>query len=55
MVGEAVGARVKLAIGEVPLAVDERDGTETLYVAVSDRGILASRDGGRTFTTRYQE
>ena len=32
-----------------------RDGRETLYVAASDRGILASTDQGRTFTTRYSE
>ncbi len=37
------------------LTVDQRDGTPTLYLAVSDRGVLASRDGGRTFTTRYAE
>ena len=37
------------------LTVDDRAGTETLYVAVSDRGVLASRDGGATFTTRYSE
>ncbi len=37
------------------LTADQRDGKPTLYLAVSDRGVLASRDGGRTFTTRYAE
>lgn len=37
------------------LAVDARNGTTTLYVAVSQRGILASSDGGTTFRSRYQE
>ncbi len=37
------------------MTVDVRDGTETLYVAATDRGILASTDQGRTFTTRYSE
>ncbi len=37
------------------VTVDTRDGDSTLYVAVSDRGILASSDGGTTFTTRYAE
>jgi hypothetical protein len=37
------------------ITVDVRDGRETLYVAASDRGILASTDQGRTFTTRYSE
>lgn len=37
------------------ITVDVRDGQETLYVAASDRGILASADQGRTFTTRYSE
>ena len=37
------------------ITVDVRDGRETLYVAASDRGILASADQGRTFTTRYSE
>ncbi len=37
------------------LAVDDRGGTQTLYVAVRDRGVLASRDGGTSFTTRYAE
>jgi hypothetical protein len=44
-------------VGEQPEAVtvDVRNGKETLYVAAGDRGILASSDGGTTFTTRYQE
>ena len=37
------------------LTVDDRGGTQTLYLAVRDRGVLASRDGGRTFSTRYAE
>ena len=37
------------------ITVDVRDGEETLYVAASDRGILASTDQGRTFITRYAE
>lgn len=37
------------------MTVDVRDGKETLYVAATDRGILASADQGRTFTTRYSE
>ena len=37
------------------MTVDVRDGEESLYVAASDRGIVASGDQGRTFTTRYSE
>lgn len=37
------------------ITVDVRGGAETLYVAASGRGILASTDGGRTFITRYAE
>lgn len=37
------------------VVVDSRGGVETLYVAVSGRGILASTDGGASFSTRYQE
>ena len=37
------------------IAVDVRNGMETLYVAVSKRGILASTDGAKTFSTRYKE
>ena len=37
------------------LAVDARNGSETVYVAVAQRGILASADGAQTFTTRYKE
>jgi hypothetical protein len=37
------------------ITVDVRDGRETLYVAAADRGIVASADQGRTFTTRYVE
>lgn len=45
------------SVAEQPEAVtvDVRDGKETLYVAAGDRGILASTDGGTTFTTRYDE
>ncbi len=37
------------------MTVDVRGGQEVLYVAAAERGILASRDGGATFTTRYSE
>ena len=37
------------------IAVDSRNGATTLYVAVAERGILASTDGAKTFTTRYQQ
>jgi hypothetical protein len=37
------------------LAVDTRQGTTTVYVATAERGILASTDGGATFTTRYRD
>lgn len=37
------------------LAVDTRNGAPTVYVAVSGRGVLASTDGGTTFTSRYAE
>jgi photosystem II stability/assembly factor-like uncharacterized protein len=37
------------------LAVTVLGDVETLYVAVSGRGILASTDGGATFTVRYAE
>lgn len=37
------------------ITVDVRDGKETLYVAATDRGILASADQGRSFTIRYSE
>lgn len=37
------------------VAVDGRNGTQVLYVAATDRGVLQSTDGGRTFTTRYSE
>lgn len=45
------------SVNEQPeaITVDVRGGTETLYVAATDRGILASTDQGRTFTTRYSE
>ncbi len=44
-------------VGGEPEAItfDVRDGKQTLYVAATDRGILASDDQGRTFTTRYSE
>ncbi len=44
-------------VGGAPEAVtvDLRQGQETLYVAVAERGILQSTDGGTTFTTRYTE
>lgn len=37
------------------ITVDVRGGRETLYVAATDLGIVASSDQGRTFTTRYSE
>ena len=37
------------------ITVDVRDGRETLCVAAVDRGVVASADQGRTFTTRYSE
>jgi photosystem II stability/assembly factor-like uncharacterized protein len=37
------------------VTVDARDGAQVLYVAVAERGILRSADGGRTSTTRYDE
>lgn len=37
------------------ITVDVRDGRQTVYVAATDRGIVASADQGRTFTTRYAE
>jgi hypothetical protein len=44
-------------IGAVPeaLAVDVRYGREVVYAAAVGRGILASKDGGNSFTTRYQD
>lgn len=44
-------------VGEEPEAITVA-GTgedETMYVAVAGRGILVSRDGGMTFSTRYAE
>lgn len=43
------------AVGGAPEAflVSVRDGVETLYVAVAERGIVMSNDGGRRFTLRY--
>jgi hypothetical protein len=47
------------SVGGPPEAVtfdaDPGAGEGTLYVAVSEQGILQSTDGGRTFTTRYAE
>ena len=37
------------------LALDFVDGIERLYVAVAERGILTSSDGGVTFAVRYAE
>lgn len=37
------------------ITADVRDGKELLYIAADERGILASGDGGKTFTTRYKE
>lgn len=41
--------------GPEALAVDTRGGTTTVHVAVAERGILASTDGGTTFSLRYRE
>ena len=37
------------------LAVSVGAGPERLYVAVEERGIVSSDDGGATFTVRYAE
>ena len=37
------------------IAVDARHGAATLYVAVAERGILASTAGAKTFDTRYRQ
>ena len=37
------------------LTLDPRAGDETVYAAVSGRGIVTSADGGRTFTTRSSD
>ena len=37
------------------ITVASRNGAETVYVAVAGRGIVASTDSARTFSTRYQE
>ncbi len=37
------------------MTVHAGDGQEVLYVAVTEPGIPASRDGGATFTTRYAD
>lgn len=51
--GATWGARGDVGGMPEALAVDARGGTPTVYVAAAGRGILASTDGGRTFTTRY--
>ena len=53
--GVTWGARGSVAEQPEAITVDVRDGSEVLYVAAARRGILASRDGGRSFTTRYTE
>ena len=53
--GATWGARGNVAEQPEAITVDVRDGSEVLYVAAARRGILASRDGGRSFTTRYAE
>jgi hypothetical protein len=37
------------------VAVDDRAGAPSLYVAVEGKGIVVSDDGGRTFAVRYAE
>lgn len=54
------GGRTWVARGSVAgqpeaVTVDSRGTASTLYVAVMDHGIVASSDGGATFTTRYAE
>lgn len=53
--GESWDRRGTVGAAPEAVTVDVRDGREVLYVAAADRGILASADGGTTFTTRYQE
>lgn len=53
--GVTWGARGSVAEQPEAITVDVREGNEVLYVAAARRGILASTDGGRTFTTRYAE
>lgn len=53
--GRTWGQRGSVGGQPEAMTVDVRDGKETLYVAASGRGILASDDQGRTFTTRYAE
>jgi photosystem II stability/assembly factor-like uncharacterized protein len=54
------GGRSWARAGEVggqpeALTVDTVEEATRLHVAVADRGIVVSTDGGRTFTTRYAE
>lgn len=53
--GTTWGARGSVAEQPEAITVDTRGGEEVLYVAAARRGVLSSRDGGRTFTTRYAE
>jgi hypothetical protein len=48
---------VRGTVGGEPetLAVDQRDGVENMYVAVSPGTIVVSRDGGVSFTLRYAD
>ncbi len=53
--GASWSARGNIGGEPEAMTVDVRGGQEVLYVAAAERGILASRDGGATFTTRYSE
>lgn len=53
--GDTWGERGSVGGQPEAITVDVHGGKETLYVAATDRGILASADQGRTFTTRYSE
>ena len=53
--GATWGERGTVGGSPEAITVDVRDGKGTLYVAATDRGIVASNDEGRTFTTRYAE
>lgn len=56
----ADGGRTWQAAGSVggepeALAVDTAGGAARLHIAVAERGIVVSTDGGQTFATRYSE
>ncbi len=52
----AIWSRRGTAGGEpAALSVDRMGNTDVVHVAVHDVGVVASRDGGTTFTTRYRQ